>query len=327
MTSLGFIGLGRMGKNMVLHLLENDISVVGFNRTVQVTHDFAEEVKNSFFSTQENAKAAFYPVDSLAQLVQKLPTPRVLFIMVKAGQAVDMVLQELLASGLSPGDVLIDGGNSLYKDSVRRHEELLKRNIKYIDCGVSGGLEGGRYGASLMIGGDKSVVDALTSVWDALTRKSKAAPPTVTGGRWDYFGAAGAGHFVKMVHNGIEYGIDQAIGEGLAVIQKSPYNIPLPTVAANWTKGTVIRSWLIDLLSRALSKDPNLASYEGHIGGGETGTWTVDAARELGVDTPVIQCALTARHDSQKRPSFAGKVVSALRFEYGGHTEVTKEGT
>lgn len=325
MHTIGFIGLGRMGKNMILHLLENRVSVVGYNRTVQVTHDFSEEIKHTFFSPDENA-VSFTAVETLGQMIEKLPTPRVIFLMVKAGQPVDQVISELLPLGLSKNDIVIDGGNSFYKDSVRRHNTLAQKSIHYIDCGTSGGLEGGRYGACLMLGGDRDVIESLKPVWDALSKKGKTSPPTFSGGRWDYIGASGAGHFVKAVHNGIEYGIDQAIGEGLAVLEKSPYALPLPTIVTNWTGGSVIRSWLLELLIRAFAKDTRLSSYSGHIGGGETGAWAKDAAHELGVPVPVLTAALKARQESQENPSFAGKVVSALRHEYGGHTEEVKEG-
>lgn len=325
MTSIGFIGFGRMGKNMVLHLFENGISVVGYNRTVQVTHDFAEEVKNTFFS-QNDSTVTFTPAETPADFLRKLPSPRVIFLMVKAGQAVDQVLTDLLHAGLAKGDIVIDGGNSFYKDTVRRHDELVKQGIHYIDCGVSGGLEGGRYGACLMLGGTKASVDALKLLWNALARKSHIAPGSVSAGRWDYMGESGAGHFVKMVHNGIEYGIDEALGEGFALLNKSPYPLSLPTIAKNWSQGSVIRGWLVELIARALTRDQQLSSYVGQVGGGETGQWAIDTAHELGVEVPAIEEALVARHDSQKQPTFAGKIISALRFEYGGHSEVAIEG-
>jgi 6-phosphogluconate dehydrogenase len=198
-----------------------------------------------------------------------------------------------------------------YKDSVRRAEQLHAQGIHFIDCGTSGGMEGARNGACLMLGGETEHIESLSWVWNA----------AATNKGWAYFGPAGAGHFVKMVHNGVEYGMNQAIGEGFEILAKSPYNFNLHAIAENWTHGSVVRGWLMELLSRAFSKDNLLKEYTGKVGGGETGAWTVTAGQELNVSTPVLQDALEARKNSQTQPTFAGKVVSALRFEYGGHKE------
>lgn len=279
---LGFIGLGRMGLNMVLRLKEKGIDVVAYNRTPV-------------------PEASVSRVD---ELVSKLSTPRVLFLMVSA-QAVDEVIASLK---LTPGDTVIDGGNCFYKDTIRRSNELNTKSIHYIDCGTSGGLEGARTGACLMLGGEEDVVQDLTWLWNAL-------------GTWEYFGPAGAGHFVKMVHNGVEYGMNQAIGEGFEILSKGPYALDYAKVAHNWNHGSVVRGWLVELLANAFDRDPKLAGFEGKVGGGQTGKWTVDSAKELGVEATVIEDALRAREKSQTKPTFAGKVVSALRAGYGGHKE------
>jgi len=321
--TIGCIGLGRMGKNMILHLLEGGVNVVGYNRTASVTEEFANEVEAEQFPSEQN-RGSFTSVTTLKSFVDELPSPRVVFLMVKAGEAVDSVIKELLENGVTAEDIIIDGGNSFFEDSKRRSTTLKEKKIHYIDCGTSGGLEGARYGACLMLGGEQSLVESLDYIWDGLSKKSVSAPSHVLGGTWTYFGPSGSGHFVKMVHNGVEYGIDQAIGEGFALLEKSPYDLDLAKVAHNWTKGSVVRGWLVELLAKALDKDGHLESYHGSVGGGETGRWTLDTAKKAGVSQEILEQALKAREDSQTTPTFAGKVVSALRFEYGGHKEESK---
>lgn len=234
--------------------------------------------------------------------------------MVSAGAAVDEVLDQLIASGLQKGDIVIDGGNSFYKDSVRRYDKLSKSGIHYVDCGTSGGLDGARVGACLMLGGDESVIGSFRWLWDALAAKDG----------WLQVGSSGAGHFVKMIHNAVEYGMDQAIGEGFALLSKGPYNLDLRSVAKNWNNGSIIRGYLLELLAQALSEDPHLDTFTGKVGGGETGTWAVATAKELGIEVAVLEKALEARKKSKEAPTFATKVVSALRREYGGHEEFQK---
>ncbi len=288
-----------MGKNMVLHLLEQGVDVVAYNRTQQATDQLkAENPKVTIAYTTQN-------------FVKLLPSPRVIWLMVAAGAPVDEVIDGLIASGIQKDDIVIDGGNSFYKDSIRRNDKLSKSGIKYIDCGTSGGLEGGRNGACLMLGGEAAVVKNLTWLWDALAVKDG----------WAYFGSSGAGHFVKMVHNGVEYGMDQAIGEGFAMLAKGPYQLDLAKVANTWNHGSVVRSWLIELLARALTRDPHLDSFTGNVGGGETGVWALTTAKEIGVDAKILEDAISARKTSLTMPTFSTKVVSALRKEYGGHEE------
>lgn len=330
---LGFIGLGRMGRNMVLHLLEQGIDVVGFNRTRKVTEEFEKIVtshQSSVISKKQSddeLRSTDYvnlgkltPVYDLKILVSKLGSPRTIFLMVSNGAAVDELILQLLQSGLTSADTIIDGGNTWYKDSVRRANELKTKGIHFIDCGTSGGLEGARNGACLMLGGDQSVVKSLSWLWDALSLAGDSSQDHAWRG-WEYFGSSGAGHFVKMVHNGVEYGIDQAIGEGFEMLSKSPYKLDFAKVAHNWSRGSVVRGWLVELLAKAFDRDPKLDEYSGKVGGGQTGTWALEASRELGVEATVLEDALKARKKSQTKPTFAGRVVSALRAGYGGHKE------
>jgi 6-phosphogluconate dehydrogenase len=294
---IGFIGLGKMGKLMVAHLRAQGIYVVAYNRT----------------PTPEAT------VSSLKDLVQKLVKPRVIFLMV-AASGVDDVISQL---ALESGDMLIDGGNTQYKDTVHRAETFAAKNIHYIDCGTSGGLEGAKNGACLMLGGEEEVVKNLSWLWDAIAAKDGPASTRdeSTRGGWKYFGPSGAGHFVKMVHNGIEYGMDQALGEGIEILAKGPYHIDLPAVVTTWQKGSIIRGYLVELLGQALEADPTLAGFTGKVGGGETGGWTLAAAREFGVAAPILENSLAARQKSLAQPTTSSKVVSALRRGYGGHDE------
>ena len=267
---------------MVLRLQELGIDVVTYNRT----------------ATAQATASTF------EELVVKLTSPRVIFLMVSAS-AVDEVIGKL---SLTSGDILIDGGNCFYKDAIRRANDLKTKSVHFIDCGTSGGLKGARFGACLMLGGDKDIVASLDWLWRSL-------------GTWTYFGPSGAGHFVKMVHNGVEYGMNQALGEGFEILSKGPYELDFAKVARSWSRGSVVRGWLVELLAKAFDSDPKLDQFTGSVGGGETGIWTLKAAKEFGVDAEVIEEAVEAREKSQKNPTFAGKVVSALRDGYGGHKE------
>lgn len=351
--TLGFIGLGKMGQNIVFHLLEQAIDVVVYNRTQKVSDIFKTEILE-VQKEQELDLGTLTVANSLTELVKAIPSPRVIFMMVKAGEAVDEVLEGLQNAGLTKGDIVIDGGNSYYEDSVRRYTRLQQEEISYIDCGTSGGLEGARFGACLMLGGDQQTVESMAWLWDAMAGITESEPESVedqhtegegccvnggcgAGGcggcdgcgeeitsaaMWTYFGPSGAGHFVKMVHNGVEYGIDQAIGEGFHLLAEGPYKqLDLSAVASTWSQGSVVRGWLVELLQRSLSNDPRLEKYHGVVGGGQTGQWTIDTAKKHNIPQPILETALQARRASNKKPTFATKVVSALRFEYGGHTE------
>lgn len=301
--SVGFVGLGRMGKSMVLHLLEQGVGVVAYNRTKEVTQALVTEYNGP----------NLMPAYDLKELTAKLPAPRTVWVMVPNGKVVDDVIAQLLAAGVASGDTIIDGGNTFYKDTVVRATALTAKGIQYIDCGTSGGLAGARTGACLMLGGEEGVVSSLSWLWDML-----ALP-----GGWNYFGTAGAGHFVKMVHNAIEYGMNEALGEGMEVLSKSPYNLNLAKVAATWQQGSIVRGFLLDLLAKALTEDTDLTGYSGKVGAGETDARTFEDIRALGVDASAISAAVEARKKAQTTPTFASKVVSALRRGYGGHNETT----
>lgn len=310
---LGFIGLGRMGKAMVLHLLEEGVEVVVFNRTKEKVDDLAQEFNNLTMQQFNNEKAKlgkFYKANKLGDLIDQLNPPRVIWLMVEHGKPVDEVIESLIASGLDSGDIIIDGGNSFYKDSVRRFQYLQAKGIHYLDIGTSGGLEGARSGACLMIGGEKKIFEKLKPLFEKLIGRK---------GSYAYFGPAGAGHFVKMVHNGVEYGMLQAIGEGFEILAKGPYKPDFHQVSQNWNSGSVVRGWLMELLERAFAKDSTLEKIEGVIGGGSTGSWTLQTAKEFQANIPVITASMKAREKSVKSPSFSGKVVAALRYEFGGH--------
>lgn len=345
---IGFIGLGKMGQNMVLNLIEQGIDVSIYNRTSNVTDEFIQEINTARNgSSQIHAEGLIgllTPTKTLQALVDSLQSPKIILLMVKAGHPVDDVISLLREQGVKKGDILIDGGNSFFEDSVRRHDELAKHGIEYIDCGTSGGLEGARFGACLMIGGDKERVNELSWLWDILSGKQQSEGCECGGhegagcgcgnhegegccddgeslGDWKYFGPSGSGHFVKMVHNGVEYGMNQAIGEGFHLLAEGPYKLNLHDVADNWSRGSVVRGWLVELLERALLTDPNLTHYKGVVGGGETGNWTTSTAKKYKVPQPMLEQAISARKKSADKPTFATKVVSALRFEYGGHKE------
>lgn len=304
---LGFIGLGRMGRAMVLHMLEEGVDVVVFNRTAGKTNELESELAGQSGTGKKGQLLKAYAV---AELVAQLGAPRVVWLMVPQGAAVDEMIDRLLEAGLKEGDTVIDGGNSFYKDSIKRYQKLKKYNINYLDVGTSGGLEGARNGACLMVGGDEDVYRQLEPLFKSLAIKKGYA----------YFGPAGAGHFVKMVHNGVEYGMLAALGEGFEILSRGPYKLDYEKVAVNWSHGSVVRGWLTELLAKAFKADPGLLTIQGTVGGGTTGRWTCDTAKELSVATPVISASLKAREDSQKIPTFAGKVVAALRNQFGGHT-------
>ncbi len=297
---LGFIGLGRMGFNIALNLKDHKIDVVAYNRSPEPV----KEIK------KKGVKVAF----SIKELMKKLPKQKIIWIMVTAGKSVDAVVKELLPY-LNKGDIVIDGGNSFYEDSIRRQNYLKKKGIHFVDIGTSGGLSGARHGACLTIGGDKNIFKKIEPICKAVSAKNGYA----------YVGQAGAGHFVKMVHNGIEYALLQAYGEGFELLYKGPYkNLDLRKISTTWKNGSIIRSYLTELAEKAFAKDSKLSMVRGIIGGGETGEWTIKTAKEFGVDAGTIKLALEARKKSQKKPRFAGKVVAALRNEFGGHKIIKK---
>lgn len=304
---LGYIGLGKMGFNMVEQLLEKGHEVVANNRSNEPVDKIAEK--------------GAVPAYSISEMLEQLGSePRLIWIMV-SHQAVDSVLDELVPL-LKEGDTIIDGGNSPYIETVRRSKELTDKGINFIDVGVSGGPNGARNGACLMIGGNRDDFEKYKDLFADLSIENSAGEKG-----YGYMGKHGAGHFVKMVHNGIEYGMMQAIGEGFEVMKKAEeFDLDLPEITRVYNNGSVIESRLVGWLQSAFSKNgPELEDISGEVSHSGEGQWTVEAAERLGVPVKVIEDSLQFRKDSQGNPSYTGKVVSALRNEFGGHDVSKKE--
>jgi len=299
---IAMIGLGRMGMNMAKRLLLGGHEVVALNRTPTKTDQLVKE----------GAIGAY----SISEVVDKLSHPRVTWIMLPAGPTVDEHINQLKEI-LSPDDIVIDGGNTYYKDDIRRGDLLAKRGIKFIDAGVSGGIWGLEKGYCLMIGGEKETFQYLEPIFKTLAPEKG----------YLFCGGVGAGHFVKMVHNGIEYGMMQAYGEGFDILEASPYGESLDYAAVShlWNQGSVVRSWLLELMESAFANDPNLSDIRGYVEDSGEGRWTIQQAIETGVSAPVIALSLMRRFRSQVQDSFSDKVVAALRREFGGHTTVAAD--
>lgn len=293
---IGIIGLGRMGMNMARRLLKGGHKVVAYNRTP----DRVKEI------VKAGARGAY----SIEELVKKLIPPRIIWLMIPAGRPVDEHI-DLLKGLLSRGDIIVDGGNSFYKDDLRHERELKPFGIHYLDVGVSGGVWGLKIGYCLMIGGDKKIYQYLEPIFKTLAPKEG----------YLYCGETGAGHFVKMVHNGIEYGMMAAYGEGFEIMKESPYGkkLDFSKVAHLWNQGSVIRSWLLELAEDAFKKDKNLSSIAGYVEDSGEGRWTVQQAVETAVPAPVITSSLFQRFRSRQEQAFSEKVLAALRQEFGGH--------
>ncbi len=296
---VAFIGLGRMGANMVRRLMQGGHRVVAYNRTAEKTKELVSE----------GAVGAY----SLKEVVEQLKTPRIVWLMVPAGQVVDDHIAQLEPL-LSPGDIIIDGGNSYYKDSVRRGQEVTAKGFHFMDVGTSGGIWGLKVGYCLMIGGEKAIFDHCEPLFKTL------APPDGYG----YMGDHGAGHLVKMVHNGVEYGMLQAYGEGFEILNASPYHLDLYNISHLWNQGSVVRSWLLELAELAFQKDPQLSGIKGWVADSGEGRWTVLEAMEHDVPAPVITLSLLERFRSRQEESFSAKVIAALRNEFGGHAVKTE---
>jgi 6-phosphogluconate dehydrogenase len=294
---IAMIGLGRMGANMAQRLMKGGHKVVGY--------DPADAARKAL--EQKGAESAA----SLKELVAKLKTPRVIWLMVPAGEITDGTITSLTPL-LAPGDTLIDGGNSNYRDTQRRAAALAQRQIQYVDSGTSGGVWGLAEGYSLMIGGDEAVVERLRPIFETL------APAADRG--WGRVGPVGSGHYTKMIHNGIEYGMMQAYAEGFSILQhKTEFNLDLHQVAEIWRYGSVVRSWLLDLTSDALKKNPTLHGIAPYVADSGEGRWTVAEAIELGVPAAVITLSLLERLRSRDGDSFTDKLLSAMRNQFGGH--------
>ncbi|HEV8365482.1 MAG TPA: decarboxylating 6-phosphogluconate dehydrogenase [Gemmatimonadaceae bacterium] len=294
---IGMIGLGKMGGNMAERLARGGHTVMAFDRDAAAVRGAADR----------GSKGA----ESLEALATALAAPRVVWLMVPSGNPTEETLT-LVSKHLTAGDIVVDGGNSKYTDSMRRAAQLAERGITFLDVGVSGGIWGLREGYCLMIGGEKAAVTRLTPIFETL------APAPDRG--WTHVGKSGAGHFVKMIHNGIEYGMMQAFAEGFAIMhKKADLALDLPQIAEVWRHGSVVRSWLLDLTARALSADPTMAKVAPFVSDSGEGRWTVAEAIDLDVAAPVITLSLLTRLRSRDEESFSDRVLAALRAQFGGH--------
>ena len=296
---LGMIGLGRMGANMTERLVLGGHRVITYDRS-------AEAVQRVVVKGAVGAH-------SLADFVKQLSLPRAIWLMVPSGDPVDQTIEQLRPQ-LSKGDILIDGGNSNYKDSIRRAGNLKRDGVHFIDAGTSGGIWGLKVGYCMMIGGEKEIVAHLEPIFKTLAPKDGFL----------HVGPSGAGHFVKMIHNGIEYGMLQAYGEGFELLKASQFDLDLGAISHLWNQGSVVRSWLLELCESAFAKDPKLDAIQGYVEDSGEGRWTVAEAIEKSVPAPVLTLALFARFASRQDSSFSAKVIAALRNEFGGHA-VKKE--
>jgi 6-phosphogluconate dehydrogenase len=333
---LGMIGLGRMGANMVRRLIKKGHNCVVFDRSPKVVDDLVQEKATG--------------TASLAELVEELAKPRAIWLMVPAA-VVDDTIADLLPH-LEAGDILIDGGNSYYVDDIRRAKELTPRKIHYVDVGTSGGVWGLERGYCMMIGGETEIIKRLDPIFATLAPGMGDVPRTVGREKIDgtaeqgylHCGPNGAGHFVKMVHNGMEYGIMAAYAEGLAILRAAnvgkqtsgaadaettplrdpeqyQYDLNLRDIAEVWRRGSVIASWLLDLTANALLQDPSLSKFAGHVSDSGEGRWTIKAAIDEAVPVPVLTSALYERFSSRGEADFANKLLSAMRYQFGGHVE------
>ncbi len=295
---LAMIGLGRMGGNMARRLLKNGHQVVGYNRSKEVTQQIQKE-------------AGLLPAFSLKEAVDQLEATRIVWLMLPAGEATESTLTQL-AGLLAPGDIVIEGGNSNFRDSMRRAEEFDQKKIHFLDAGVSGGIWGRENGYALMIGGDARVAKQLEPIFKTL------APAADKG--WGRVGPSGAGHFVKMVHNGIEYGMMQAYAEGFEIMRaRKDFDLDVYQIAELWRDGSVVRSWLLDLAALALKDDPALKSIAGYVDDSGEGRWAAFEAINEDVPAPIITLSLMQRFASRQDESYANKLIAALRQQFGGH--------
>ena len=292
---IGFVGLGRMGFNMVTRVARHGHEVVATTR---------DQTKVAEIAKEPNVTGAA----SLEELVQQLEKPRAVWVMVTAGEATDVMIKRV-AGLLEPGDCIVDSGNTNFRDSIRHSQELAEMGLEFIDEGTSGGIWGLRNGYCLMIGGERKTFERLEPIFEAL------APPN----GYLLCGPAGAGHFVKMIHNGVEYGMMQAIGEGFEILEKSQFDFDLGKIAYLWNQNSVVRSWLVELAALAFEKDPKLEKLRGYVEDSGEGRWTVQEAMNLDVPAPVITLSLLERFHSRQDESFSAKVLAALRNEFGGH--------
>lgn len=291
---IGFIGLGKMGGRMVERLLQNNHEIVVYNLTRK---EIDEAVSKGAIASA-----------SIEALVSQLEGRKLIWLMVPSGKAVDENIEEL-SKFLSPGDIIIDGGNSYWRDSLSRSKRLQTKGIEYIDCGTSGGVWGLQNGYCLMYGGNKNACSYAEPIFKSLAPENG----------YTYCGESGSGHLVKMVHNGIEYGMMQAYAEGFEIMKKAPYNIDLEKISQTWMQGSVVRSWLLELISNTLSIDTDLHGIKDYVEDSGEGRWTVQTAIDFDVPAQVITSSLFARFQSRQESSFAMKLIAAMRNQFGGH--------
>ena len=291
---IGIIGLGKMGLNLALNATDHGFEIVGYD----VSKEIVEKAK------EDHLKVA----SSIEELLDALEDVKVVMLSLPAGKITNGVVQQL-SSLLKEGDIVIDSGNSNYKDSLQNYQTLKEKNIYFLDCGTSGGMSGARNGACLMIGGDQEAFDRVKDFFEAIAIENGCL----------FVDQPSAGHYLKMVHNGVEYGMMQAIGEGFNILEQSEFTFDHEKVAKVWNNGSVIRSWLMELAQEAFKKDPKLDKIEGVIGSNGEAKWTLEEALRLGVPTPVIADALFVRNNSCGSDEFSNKIISALRNGFGGH--------
>jgi 6-phosphogluconate dehydrogenase len=296
---IGMVGLGKMGANMAKRLAKGGHRVVVYNRTVERAHSLADEIPS------------ITATDSLEQLISKLKRPRVVWVMVPAGDATEEMVNKL-GILLSKGDTLIDGSNSYYKDTMRRAQEAGSKGLSFLDVGTSGGVWGLTEGYSMMVGGERAALEKVRPIIESL------APGPHEG--WGWVGPSGAGHFVKMTHNGIEYGLMEAYAEGFEILRaKKEFDLDLNNVAEIWRHGSVVRSWLLDLIAGIMSKDQSLDDVKGWVADSGEGRWTVSEAMDEAVPAPVITLSLLMRFASREDERYADKLLASLRNSFGGH--------
>ncbi len=296
---IGIVGLGRMGYNLALNLRDHGHDVVACNRTNSKVDEIVEE----------GVKGAY----TLEELVGKLEGRRVIWLMVPNGDPTQSMIDQLIPM-LNPHDIIIDGGNSNFNDTLKRYETIKSTGIDFVDAGTSGGIEGARYGACSMVGAEDEVFEYIEPIFKDICVENG----------YLHCGSVGSGHYVKMVHNGVEYGMMQAIGEGFEILKESQFDLDYEKVAKVWNNGSVIRSWLMELAESAFAKNAELSDIKDVIGSNGEGLWTVEEALKLKVPVPVIAGSLFVRNRSEQEESFSGKVVAALRNEFGGHAVVKK---
>lgn len=308
---IGFIGLGKMGSRMVKKLLSEGHEVVAWNRS-------KESIDSLVASLTPNELQTFSPAENVSHLVSSLPTPRVIWLMLPAGEVTQAILDEITPM-LGKSDIVIDGGNANFHDTQRRFEYFEKSGVRYLGIGVSGGVLAIENGYPLMVGGDKTAYEYITPILETLAKPH---------GGYAYMGTGGAGHFVKMVHNGIEYGMMQSIGEGFGVLEKGRYELDLLKVAGIWQKGTIISGLLMDCAKEALARDPELSKIVGSVAESGEAAWTVEEGKKENVPVEIIENSLEFRRASQKdekiQATFAARMVAALRNVFGGHKVVER---